>query len=353
MKTRLGLYGLLTASVALAGTTAAGTAVGEELSIASWGGAYQTSQREAYFKPYAKEANVTILEDEWSGELSQIRVQVETGNYKWAVVDVEADHVIAGCDEGILETIDYSLLGGKEAFVEGSAHDCGVGTISWATVYAYDADVWPEGNRPTTMADFFDLEKFPGKRGLYKSPKVNLEFALIADGVPASEVNSVLAAPGGIDRAFAKLETIKDQVVWWSAGAQAPQLLADKEVVMTTAWNGRIYDAVKNEGKNFVIVWDGQGIDYDWWVIPKNHPQKDAAMKFIAFASRPDVMANQSKYISYGPTIKSVIPMVDPAVLPHLPTAPENIKNAFSIDGQWWGDHREELTERFNAWLAQ
>ncbi len=36
----------------------------------------------------------------------------------------------------------------------------------------------------------------------------------------------------GVDRAFAKLDTIKDSVVWWEAGAQPPQLLADGEVVM-------------------------------------------------------------------------------------------------------------------------
>jgi putative spermidine/putrescine transport system substrate-binding protein len=353
MKAKPSLTGLLTAAIALLGMTAADPIHAEEITVASWGGAYQTSQREAYFKPYAKEAGVTVLEDEWSGELSQIRVQVETGNYKWHVVDVETDHVLAGCDEGILEPIDYGMLGGTDAFLPGTTHECAVGTISWATVYAYDADVWPEGNRPTTMADFFDVKKFPGKRGMYKSPKFNLEFALIADGVAAKDVNQVLAAPGGVERAFAKLETIKDQVVWWEAGAQAPQLLADKEVVMTTAWNGRIYDAVKKEGKNFVIVWDGQGIDYDWWVIPKGHPAKDAAMKFIAFASRPEVMANQSKYISYGPTLKAVIPLVGADVLPHLPTAPENTKNAYSISGEWWGDHREELTERFNAWIAQ
>ncbi len=256
MRIKLDLTRLLMAGTAAAVSLAIEpeVAVGDEITVASWGGAYQTSQREAYFKPYAKEAGVNVLEDEWSGDLAQIRVQVETGNYKWHVIDVETDHVLGGCDQGVLEEIDYSLLGGVDAFLPGTAHECGVGTISWATIYAYDADVWPEGNRPTMMADFFDLSKFPGKRGMYKSPKFNFEFALIADGVPAKDVMSVLSAPGGVERAFAKLDTIKDQVVWWEAGAQAPQLLADKEVVMTTAWNGRIYDAVKKEGKNFVIV---------------------------------------------------------------------------------------------------
>jgi putative spermidine/putrescine transport system substrate-binding protein len=336
--------------------SSAGAARADEISAASWGGAYQESQRKAYFEPYKAETGTTVLEDEWTGEMSQIRVQVETGNYKWHVIDVETDHVLAGCDEGLLERIDWDKLGGMDRFVEGSAHECGVGTISWATVYAYDADNIPaewNGQVPTTMADFFDLEKFPGKRGLYKSPKFNLEFALIADGVPAKDVYKALSAPGGVERAFAKLDTIKDQVVWWEAGAQAPQLLADKQVGMTTAWNGRIYGANQKDGRNFVIVWDGQGTDYDWWVIPAGHPGKDAALAFIEYASRPEVQKNQSLYISYGPVVKDAMALINPDILKHLPTAPENTKNWFWVDAKWWADRREELTERFTAWLSQ
>ena len=135
------------------------------------------------------------------------------------------------------------------------------------------------------MADFFDLDKFPGKRGMRRGPKPNLEFALIADGVPAAEVYDVLSTDAGIDRAFAKLDTIKDSVVWWEAGAQPPQLLADGEVVMTTAYNGRIFNAVAAEGKPFTIVWDGQIYDLDLWVIPKGAKNKDLAMDFLSFST--------------------------------------------------------------------
>jgi putative spermidine/putrescine transport system substrate-binding protein len=207
--------------------------------------------------------------------------------------------------------------------------------------------------RPTTAADFFDLKKFPGKRGMWKSPKHNIEFALIADGVPVNRVYEVLRTPDGVARAFRKLDTIKSQIVWWEAGAQPPQLLSDKAVLMTTAWNGRIYDAVVKHKKNFVIVWDGQGLDYDWFVIPKGHPQKELALKFIAFASTPEVQANQSKYISYGPTTHKALKLITPAILKDLPTAPENTKKHYVVGAKWWADRREELTEKFNTWAAK
>jgi putative spermidine/putrescine transport system substrate-binding protein len=324
----------------------------DALTIVSWGGAYSDSQREAYYKPFAKEMGVTITEEEYDGELAKVKAMVDTNSVTWDVIDVDTGHAMSGCDEGILETIDYAKVGQpREKFVQGAALDCAVGTIVYSTIYAYDADKLKDG--PTTIADLFDTAKFPGKRGLLKKPFGNLEWALVADGVADAEVYNVLRTPEGVDRAFAKLDTIKKDVVWWEAGAQPPQLLADGEVVMTSAWNGRIFKAIKEEGKNFKIVWDRQQPDFDFWVIPKGAPKMDLSYKFIAYASDPKVMANQSKYISYGPTVVDAIPHIEPATLEHLPTNPANLKTALPIDAQYWADNNDELLKRFNAWLAQ
>lgn len=342
---------LLSSALALAVT---GTAfAGDTLTVTSWGGAYTKSQEEAFFKPFMAKTGTKILQDEWDGSTAKLKGMVDTKQVTWDVVDVEPSHALQGCDEGWLETIDYSKLGGKGAFVDGAAMDCAVATIVFGTVYAYDADKFPNGG-PKTMADLFDTKKLPGPRALRKSPKTTLEFALIADGVKPADVYKVLGTPEGVDRAFKKLDTIKKDVkVWWTAGAQPPQLLADGEVVMTTAWNGRIYDAVKNNGKHFKIVWDGQGMDFNLWAEPKGSKNKDLADKFIAFTVDPDVMSQQSKYISYGPTLKAAIAKVPKDILADLPTSPENSKNAFVVSSEFWADHDEELTERFNKWLAQ
>ena len=134
-----------------------------------------------------------------------------------------------------------------------------------------------------------------------KGAKANLEMALMADGVPAAEVYAMLETPEGVDRAFAKLDTIKADAIWWEAGAQPPQLLADGEVVMTTAYNGRIFAAAVAEGKPFEVVWDGQVYEYDLFVIPKGAPNLDAAMEFIKFSTDTQRLADQANWISYGP----------------------------------------------------
>ena len=240
----------------------------------------------------------------------------------------------------------------EEDFIPGTIVDCAVGEIVWSTVVAFDRTKFPN-NRPWTIRDFFDVEKFPGKRGLRKTPRVNLEWALMADGVPTRQVYEVLATEEGVDRAFRKLDVLKPHTVWWEAGAQPPQLLADGEVVMTSAYNGRLYNAMVKEKKPFVIIWDGQVWDIDLWGIVKGTPSLATALEFVIFSTDTVQLANQAKYISYGPVRRSSMDLVDPKVKPHLPTSPDNFSNSLQNDFEWWADNQQDMDERFTTWLTR
>ena len=353
MKTTLMLTASALAMVLATASVQVPSAVAQEkqLTIVSWGGAYQESQRKAYYEPYAKEMGVKIVEEEYDGELGKLKAMKDAGNVTWDVLDVDTAHALAGCDEGLLEKLDYSKIGDRAKFLPNTALDCAVGTIAYSTIFAYNADVYKD-NAPATLTDLFDTAKYPGKRGLLKKPFGNLEWALLADGVPLDKVYEVLGTEEGIAQAFKKLDTIKKDVVWWEAGAQPPELLANGEVVMTSAWNGRIGNAIK-EGKNFKIIWDFQEFDWDLWSIPAGTKNLDQAYDFIKYASDPKNMSRQSQFIAYAPTHVDAIALVDPAIAPTLPTYPDNMKNAVSTDWTFWADNNEELTKRFNAWLGQ
>ncbi len=175
----------------------------------------------------------SIVSEDYGGGIAEIKAQVESGNVTWDLVDVELSDAIRACDEGLLEPIDHSILTpapdgtpAVEDFLPGTLFDCAVANIVWSSVYVYDTTKvrnWNSANQDVLI--FSILPHIPGKRGMRKSPKVTMEFALIADGVPVSEVYNVLGTEEGVARAFAKLDTIKDDVVWWEAGAQPPQLL--------------------------------------------------------------------------------------------------------------------------------
>lgn len=355
MTGRCGRYVLvLVVLAAVLGAVTAGVSAQRKVTLVSWGGSYQDALREVFWKPYAKEAGVTILEDTWNGEVAKIRAMVETGRVTWDLVVADYEHAIVGCEQGFLAPIDRSRIGDPNDYLPGMLHPCGVGSDVFGHIFAYNADKIPASwgsNRPKTIADVWDVKKFPGKRGLRKNPKNTLEQALMADGVPNDKLYEVLGGRGGVERALAKLDEIKEHIVFWSRNAQPPQLLADGEVVLTAAPNGRI-DAAIREGKRFVIIWDHQLYSPDVLIVVKG-PNAKEAMDVLEYMTRPEVMAKLTNHIAYGPSRKSALKHVAPDVLPRLPTAPENMTTAVARNETWWADHYQEVLQKWNAWLAK
>jgi len=338
-----------------------------QMVVVSWGGAYTKSQQLAYHDPYmAKNPDIKIVNDDSSSEAAaKIRAQAEAGNITWDLVDVEPDVAIALCDEGLLVEFDYDkdflpAPDGTPAAADFGASaevsPCFVPQIVFSTTFGYRTDILKSG--PKTIHDVFDLKKFPGKRSLQKHPVGNLEWALIADGVDAADVYDVLDTEAGVDRAFAKLDTIKDQVVWWTKGAQPGQLLADGEVVIASAYNGRLFAAIEENKQPIGMMWDWQLFGLDGWVVPKGAPNMAEVMTYLKFATDTQRLADQAKYIAYGPARASSAPLVGKHEVlgiemgPHMPTAPANAKHTILKDVGWWADHNDELRERFESWLA-
>ena len=337
----------------------------QALTVVGLGGAYGRASKAAVMDPFAKETGIAVRMDDYNGGLSQIRAQVEAGQIFWDVVDLEIAELGRACDEGLLVPIDIGTLpparDGSPAqgdFFPGTVTDCGVSQVLYSTAVAYNRDYY-QGEVPTTIKDFFDLAKFPGRRGMRRRPEFNLEFALMADGVPPDEVYATLSTPEGVNRAFDKLDTIKETVIWWEAGAQPPQMLADMEVAMTIAYNGRIFNAQVMENQPLAMVWDGQILDSNGFAIVAGTPNLDAAMRFVRYAAEPATQARVSRYISYGPTRYSAAPLISTHLAtgvvmePHMPTSLQNLGRSLQNNWQWWSDYSDELNERFSFWLRK
>jgi putative spermidine/putrescine transport system substrate-binding protein len=335
------LVGAVTAAASLG-------AIAQQITVVNFGGANANAQKKAYYEPFEKDGT-KVVSVEYNGEQAKIKAMVETKKVTWDVVEVESPDVARGCDEGLFEKLDYSKIGNKADFIPAAVTECGIGVFVWSTVMAYNGDKLKDG--PKTWADFFDTKKFPGKRGMRKGARYNLEFALMADGVKPADVYKVLATPAGADRAFKKLGELKSNIQWWEAGAQPPQFLVAGDVAMSTVYNGRI-DAANREGKNLKINWTGGIYDLDYWVIPKGAPNKEVSLKFIAFASTPDAQAEYAKNIAYGPTNNKALAKLDAKVLANLPTAPANAAEALRFDLKFWADQGESLEKRFASWAT-
>jgi putative spermidine/putrescine transport system substrate-binding protein len=349
---------LAAASIAYAAT---------DLVVVSWGGAYSASQQNAYHDPYMKmNASINIINDDSSNEaVAKLRAMNEVGNVTWDLVDVVAADAIRLCDEGLAMEYDPDELlapapdgtPASKDFGDLIVSECFIPQIVYSTTFGYRTDLVK--TKPTSVCDVFDLEKIPGKRSLEKNPINNLEWALICDGVDPDKIYDVLATDEGVDRALKKLGTIKDQVVWWTKGAQTPQLLADGEVVMGSTYNGRLFSVIEEEKQPIAMLWDWQVFDLDGWIIPKGTKNLEEVKKFVRFATDTQRLADQAKYISYGPARASSAPLVSKHatlgidMAPHMPTDPNNSKTTLLYNYEFWADYRDDIDEKFQAWLIQ
>jgi len=338
-----------------------------ELVVVSWGGAYTASQQNAYHAPYMKNnPGIKIINDDSAGSaVAKLRAMKQAGNTTWDLVDAVAADAMRLCDEGLVDEIDHNsdLAKGDdgssatEDFGDFIVSPCFIPQIVYSTTFGYRKD---KVSKPmTSVCDIFDLSTFPGKRSLEKKPINNMEWALICDGVSPAKVYDVLGTDAGQKRALAKLDTIKSNVVWWTAGAQTPQLLADGEVVVGSTYNGRLFKAIEVDKQPIAMLWDWQVFDLDGWVVPSGSKNKAEVMKYLRFATDTKRLADQAKWISYGPTRSSSAPLVGNhadlgiPMAPHMPTDPKNAKTTLLYNYEFWADNRDEIDQTFNAWLAK
>jgi putative spermidine/putrescine transport system substrate-binding protein len=343
------LVRLLVAAAALvAGPGSIGLA--RDLTVASRDGPFQAAQREVYFKPFTEVTGIPLNPATWEGGIDALRKQAKLApNYPFDVVDLEGDELMIGCEEGLLEKLDWSQIGGKDHYLPLGVSDCGVGTVLHATVLAWNRDKLPG---TPSWADFWDIAKYPGKRGLRKGVKGNLEFALLADGVAPGDVYKTLRTNEGVDRAFRKLDQLRPYLVWWQASDDPPKLLGSGEVLMTSSPNGRITLANEAEHHNFGIQWSGSLFAVNSWALMKGSPNAHSAYQFLYFAGLPALEARLVPHIPYAGLAKGANEGLPPELLAVSPGNPANYSAGLQMDDQFWRDNVEKLSQRFNSWLS-
>jgi putative spermidine/putrescine transport system substrate-binding protein len=350
------------------------------VTVVSWGGAYTESQKLGYGDPTAAKLGIPVDWVDYTGGLSEIKAQKEAGAITWDIMDVYAKDTIIGCDEGIFVEFDFDKdfapapdgTPASQDFFTSMPSKCAVGNILYSWNFAYN-DATIGSKKPKTIKDFFNTKKFPGKRAIYKGAMSNLEIALVADGVKASGAQAGgdllyrKMEGAGIDRALNKIKALctdpNGGCVFWNAGAQPPELLANGEVVMATGWNGRFFNA-QMEGTPLVQVWDAQILDYEYFAMVKGGPNdaNGEALKVLREMTSSDGLAGSAKYIAYAPWRKSSIAVMEAGepwykdgktnMVPHMPTNPTNLKSHILMNPDYWADNQDEINEKWEAMKA-
>lgn len=326
-----------------------------DLTIVSWGGAYQEAQRDVIFRPFQQRTGTRLLEETWDGGLGALRTRLGAGIAAWDVVVVEGDELALGCEEGLFERLDPAAFGGAERFVPGAVQPCGLGAATYAFVLAHDRAQTSAnaGGTPAGWPDFFDTARLPGRRAMRRTAKITLEIALMGDGVPPAEVYRDLGTAAGTDRAFRRLDSIRDSLAWWERGSAPQRLLVAGDVAMSVAYSGRVTVANRDAGRNLGIVWRGAIRAMDYWTVARNSPNRDRALAFLRFATEPAVQAALPARIPYGVTVRAAVEAIPADLRAALPDASERAAEGLAMDDAFWARHGDRLSRRFEAWLAR
>jgi len=317
-----------------------------EVRIATYGGTMQETQTKAYFEPFEKLSGIKVRAFP-GADPTKVKAMVETGNVEWDMAQLSRGSIMNLMKTGdYFEKIDYSLIDdgvGKEYRFE-----YGLEMLVWAQVLAYRTDAL-KGAAPQGWADFWDTRKFPGDRAMYGTSSggwPEMEFALMAAGVPPDQLY-----PIDVDKALASYGKIKKDVVkWWDTGAVPIQLLTDREVVMTTVWNGRMA-ALQAAGVPAAICWNQGLLKRDAWGIPKGAKNKVNALKFAAYSTMAIPQARIALGIPYGSVNIDSNKYIPPERQTVLPSSPDIKKNLVNYNYDWWIANREVVIPKFNKWL--
>jgi putative spermidine/putrescine transport system substrate-binding protein len=313
------------------------------LTVAAAPGAWLDALRQVVLDPFAKATGIAVRGVPFDGGIGLLRLRTEAGGgasgVPWDVVQVPGDTLLLGCGEGLLAPLDFARLGGTARLPGKALSRCGVGLAQVSLVLAWDRDKF-QGT--PSWADFWDVAKYPGKRGLRRGVRGNLEIALMADGVAPGDVYKVLATPDGVDRAFHKLDQLKPYLVWWRAPGEATRILGSGEVLLTSAFDGQVAVTNRAGGRNFGIQRTGSLAEVLSLAIVAGRPQQDDAYRLISYAIDPARERALSAVVPYPGLTKT-----SPGA-PAVPSPPGGLM----IDNGFWHDNLDRLSQRFEAWLA-
>lgn len=328
--------------------------VKKEIIIANYGGVWADTLNRICGQPFTKETGITVIQAATDDSLAQIRAQQTTKRVLWDIGPTERAGLPISEKNGWLERIDWSVVDPDNKLPAIARKDYAIGSVAYSTTIGIRTDKVPGGKTFGGWRDFWDVKSFPGPRTLRNSPVENLEFALIADGVKPSDVYDVLKAPGGVDRAFKKLDEIKPAItVWWTSGQQPVQLLASGEVFYATAFNGRIAQLQK-DNVPVQVIWNGGSLDISYYSLIKGAANPAAAMQFMRYCwndpARLAEIARALPYSSFNPDIFKILTAEEAK---ELPTSPQNIAVQFAVNADFWAENQRAIQTRWDAWRLQ
>jgi putative spermidine/putrescine transport system substrate-binding protein len=321
----------------------------EPVTTMGFGGEWDDRIRKSFYTPFSEKSGIPVNIIPYS--TPKVLAMHEAGKMEIDFIGGGGLDTPTFVDKGVADKIDWSVVDKTQLTPNQLRYgDYAIGSNTLSYVMAYNTNKWPGDSGPKNWRDFWNVDKFPGPRGLGRyTAYPTIEFALLADGVPMDKLY-----PLDLDRAFKSLDKIKPNVsLWWESGAQQQQAMEAQEIDILYVWNGRGTVTIRDRGAPYKFVWNEaayQG-EIEAWLVMKGRPNPSGGMQIMNWLGRAEPQATFARLMYYGPTNLNAFKLIDPEFAKLLPSYPENTKVQFTIDWDWWKKHNDETQKRFESWL--
>jgi putative spermidine/putrescine transport system substrate-binding protein len=313
-----------------------------------FGGVWKKSAMAAFGEPFTQKTGIPVVyQDPYT--FAKLRAMHEAKAMQVDVASVQGGEMFQAKRRNMLMPLDFGVIDRSVLDPRQLRHGNAVGAHTLSHVICYNKKKWPGEHHPKSWADFWDVDRFPGRRVLRREEVWVTEAALKADGVKDDGFY-----PIDVARAFRSLDRIKPHIkAWYYDNSQAQQLMEQEEVDIIAMMNGRATDSILNAKAPFEIVWNeaiceggAQG-----WIVPVGCPNPTGAMRFLDIVGRAEYQAVFARLIYYAPQNPKAFDLLEPAIAKLMPTYPENEKLAHIINFEWWADNLPMMQRRFQQWL--
>lgn len=322
----------------------------EQLPVTAFvfGGVWEKAAATAFGGPFTKKTGIPMAYQA-PYAFAKLRAMHQANAMQVDVASLQGEEIEQAERMKMILPLDFNVIDRSVLDPRQLRFGNAIGSHTLSYCVCYSKKKWPGADHPNSWADFWNVDKFPGRRSLRANAFWTIEAALKADGVKDSEFY-----PLNLDRAFNSLDRIKPHIkTWWSDNSLGQQLMEQEEVDLIAMINGRATESIRDHGAPFEMVWNeaiceggNQG-----WVTPAGCPNPQGAMKFLDFVGRPETEAVFARLMYYGPQNPRAYDLIDPALGRLLPTYPANEKISHVADISWWAKNLLNAQRRFELWL--
>jgi putative spermidine/putrescine transport system substrate-binding protein len=317
------------------------------VNVAGYGGVLQEYQTRLFAQPFEAKTGIKVNIGS-NASLALVKLQSAAGaTAQWDICSLTGAEYFEAIAQNLIVPYDYSIIDSTNIVPE-YKHTHGIKFSLFLFVMAWDKRQIPDERAPQTLGEFWDTNRYKGKRSLYAgvSDGSTLEMALLADGVPLNQLY-----PLDVDRALRSLERLgRANIIWHNTNAEPIQQLTSGAVSLANCFNGRVIAANRAGGQlGFTPAYSA--VSGNPYCVIASSANKREAFEYLNYLlNTPKADAEYMQLTNYAVPNAEALKLVPQEILEVLPTSPKLKDKVFIKDDAWWAANLARVTAKFKEW---